>query len=48
MSCWFFRRTSNRKTQETIREEKQQLLIKLVLDETEDGLQVRTSLSFVD
>lgn len=34
------RRTSNRKTQETIREEKQQLLIKLILDETEDGLQV--------
>jgi len=35
------RRTSNRKTQEAIREEKHQLLIKLIVDETEDGLQAK-------
>jgi hypothetical protein len=34
------RRTSNRKTQEAIREEKHQLLIKMIVDETEDGLEV--------
>jgi histone-lysine N-methyltransferase SETD8 len=32
------RRTSNRKTQEALREEKHQMLIKMILDETEDGL----------
>ncbi len=41
------RRSSNRKTLEKIREEKQQLLIKLILDETEDGLQVIFTYLFI-